>query len=233
MKKINIAIDGYSSTGKSTVAKALAKHLGYIYVDTGAMYRAVTYYAMSHDFISDKKFDKTGLTEALSEITLEFRVISESDQQHIFLNGQDVEHLIRGIEVSSFVSDIASLNTVRTKLVKQQQQMGKSKGVVMDGRDIGTVVFPDAELKLFMTATAQIRAERRYKELKAKDENIQLEDVVKNIELRDHKDTTRADSPLKQAEDAIVIDNSTLNHDQQLNKIIRLAEEKIIENSQR
>lgn len=227
MKKITIAIDGYSSTGKSTVAKQLANHLGYVYVDTGAMYRAVALYAMQEGYISADHFDKKQLIESLSNVELEFKYQEKENKAHIFLNGNDVEEAIRGLSVSDFVSQIATVPEVRQKLVAQQQQMGEKKGVVMDGRDIGTVVFPNAELKIFMTASAQVRAQRRYDELLSKGDNVEYNDVLNNIESRDHIDTTRSDSPLRMADDAIEVDNSSLNPDEQFQIILKLAEDRI------
>lgn len=227
MKKITIAIDGYSSTGKSTVAKQLANHLGYVYVDTGAMYRAVALYAMQEGYISADHFDKKQLIESLSNVELEFKYQEKENKAHIFLNGNDVEEAIRGLSVSDFVSQIATVPEVRQKLVAQQQQMGEKKGVVMDGRDIGTVVFPNAELKIFMTASAQVRAQRRYDELLSKGDNVEYNDVLNNIESRDHIDTTRSDSPLRMADDTIEVDNSSLNPDEQFQIILKLAEDRI------
>ena len=227
MKKITIAIDGYSSTGKSTVAKQLADNLGYVYVDTGAMYRAVTLYAMQEDIISKNHFDKEKLIEALSRIELSFKKENETDKARMFLNGQDVEDEIRGLSVSGFVSPIAAVHEVRVKLVAQQQKMGEEKGVVMDGRDIGTVVFPNAELKIFMNASAEVRSLRRFKELLEKGEDVKFENVLKNIEERDHIDTTRQDSPLRKASDAIELDNSEMNMEDQFHFVLQLAKDRI------
>jgi len=227
MQKITIAIDGYSSTGKSTVAKQLADHLGYVYVDSGAMYRAVTLFAMHNGIISKVHFDTEKLKESLSSIHLKFYKEATWNKAHIFLNGKDVEDKIRNLEVSEFVSPIATIHAVRAKLVAQQQQMGLEKGVVMDGRDIGTVVFPHAELKIFMNASAEERAQRRYKELLERGENIQYSEVLKNIQQRDHIDTTRADSPLMKAEDAIEIDNSEMNLEDQFHTVLQLAKDRI------
>ncbi|HLV93396.1 MAG TPA: (d)CMP kinase [Aequorivita sp.] len=227
MRKITIAIDGYSSTGKSTVAKQLADYLGYVYVDTGAMYRAVALYAMKNGLISKNHFDKEKLIKALPNIELQFKKANESDNARIFLNGVDVEDQIRNLEVSEFVSPIATIHDVRLKLVAQQQKMGEEKGVVMDGRDIGTVVFPKAELKIFMQASPEVRAQRRYNELINKGENVQFKDVLKNIEERDHIDTTREDSPLINAADAIVLDNSETNADDQFHFVLQLAKDRI------
>lgn len=227
IKKITIAIDGYSSTGKSTVAKQLADRLGYVYVDTGAMYRAVTLFAMQKGIISKNHFDKEKLVAALPEIELQFQKINQTDNTRIFLNGIDVEDQIRNLEVSQFVSPIATVHDVRLKLVAQQQKMGAQKGVVMDGRDIGTVVFPNAELKIFMNASAKVRSLRRYNELLEKGENIEFENVLKNIEERDHIDTTREDSPLRKASDAIELDNSEMNLEDQFQFVLQLAKDRI------
>lgn len=223
MKKITIAIDGYSSTGKSTLAKQLAKELEYVYVDTGAMYRAVTYFAMQNDLIKADFFDKTALIEALPNIQLEFQYNANLGFAEMYLNGENVEKPIRTIEVSSFVSKVAEVSEVRSKLVEQQQEMGKNKAIVMDGRDIGTVVFPDAELKIFMTASAETRAHRRFDELQQKGDNVSYEDVLKNVVERDHIDTHREDSPLVIADDAIEIDNSYLNKEEQFAAVLELV----------
>jgi cytidylate kinase len=222
-KKITIAIDGFSSTGKSTLAKQLAKYLGYIYVDTGAMYRAVTLYAMQHDFISDTHFDKKALIETLPKISLQFLFNPDLGYAEIFLNEKNVEAEIRTLEVSNFVSRIAEISEVRAKLVEQQQNMGKNKGIVMDGRDIGTVVFTDAELKLFMTASPETRARRRYEELLQKGQEVTYEEVLKNVQERDYIDTHREDSPLTKADDAIEIDNSHLSIQEQFDKVLGLV----------
>lgn len=227
MKKINIAIDGYSSTGKSTIAKDLASKLGYIYVDTGAMYRAVTLYAMQNKLISKDSFDKKGLINNLNKINLTFKFNADLGFGEMFLNGLNVEKEIRTIAVSNFVSTIAAVPEVRIKLVEQQQEMGTQKGVVMDGRDIGTVVFPNAELKIFMTASSAIRAKRRYDELVSKGDKVSFETVKQNIEHRDLIDTTRADSPLVQAKDAILFDNSTLTKKEQFDKLLTLVKTKL------
>ncbi len=225
--KITIAIDGYSSTGKSTVAKQLADHLGYVYVDSGAMYRAVALFAMREAIISETFFDKERLIQALPSINLQFRKKKEGHKAHIFLNGEDVESEIRNLRVSDFVSLIAAVPEVREKLVAQQHEMGSKKGVVMDGRDIGTVVFPDAELKIFMKASVQERAQRRYKELVGRGETVKFEDVFRNIEERDYIDTTRKDSPLVKASDAVEIDNSQLDMEEQFNLVLQLAKDRI------
>ncbi|WP_304133508.1 (d)CMP kinase [Mesonia mobilis] len=227
MKKIIIAVDGYSSTGKSTVAKQLAKVLGYVYVDTGAMYRAVTLYAMQHDLISRDEFLKEKLIESLPDIQLQFHFNGEKGFAEIYLNGKNVEEKIRTLEVSNYVSQVAAVPEVRKKQVEQQHKFGKEKGIVMDGRDIGTVVFPEAELKLFMTASAETRAQRRYDELKQKGEKVTFDEVLENVKSRDHIDSTRKDSPLLQATDAVVIDNSEMSLDEQFEKILALAKNAI------
>lgn len=226
MRKITIAIDGFSSTGKSTVARQLADWLGYVYVDSGAMYRAVTLYAIRKGFISEERFDRKGLIEKLPQIELEFRKNTEGKVE-MFLNGENVEKQIRTLEVSEFVSPIATVPEVRRKLVKLQHAMGEEKGVVMDGRDIGTVVFPNAELKIFMTASAGIRADRRYRELLERGDKISYEEVLENVTERDTIDTTREDSPLVKADDAIVIDNSETNIEDQFHIILQLAKDRI------
>jgi cytidylate kinase len=225
LKNITIAIDGYSSTGKSTLAKQLAKHLGYVYVDTGAMYRAITYFAMEQGYISSEYFDKDTLINSLSSIQLHFEFNSELGFAEMFLNNENVEKQIRTIEVSNFVSKVAEVSEVRTKLVEQQQEMGKNKGIVMDGRDIGTVVFPDAELKIFMTASPETRAQRRFDELEAKGDNVSYEEVLKNVQERDYIDTHREDSPLVIADDAIEIDNSYLTREEQFNAVLELVDD--------
>lgn len=223
MGKITIAIDGYSSTGKSTVAKQLAKHLGYVYVDSGAMYRAVTFYAMQKGLITETDFNKEALIYQLDKINISFKFNEALGFAEVYLNGNNIEKQIRTLEVSSFVSKIAAVSEVREQLVAQQQQMGKDKGVVMDGRDIGTVVFTDAELKLFMIASAEKRATRRYNELTERGDSVTYEAVLKNVVDRDHIDTTRKDSPLVKADDAIEIDNSNMTKDEQFNKVLQLA----------
>lgn len=225
MKKITIAIDGYSSTGKSTLAKQLAKHLGYVYVDTGAMYRALTLFSMQNGYINADSFDKESLVHGLPFIKLEFHFNADLGFAEMYLNGTNVENEIRTIEVSNFVSRIAEISEVRAKLVEQQQQMGKSKGIVMDGRDIGTVVFPDAELKIFMTSSPSTRAQRRYDELQAKGQNVSYDEVLKNVQERDYIDTHRNDSPLVMAKDAIEIDNSFLNREEQFEAVLDLVDE--------
>jgi cytidylate kinase len=227
IKKITIAIDGYSSTGKSTVAKQLADYLDYIYVDTGAMYRAVTYFAMHHGFISENHFDKEGLINSLDQITIGFEKAQQFETADVLLNGKNIESEIRTLEVSSFVSPIATVPEVRRKLVHQQQLLGQQKGVAMDGRDIGTVVFPNAELKIFMNASAAQRANRRYEELIERGDKVTYQEVYDNVVERDRIDTTREDSPLVMAADAIEIDNSEMNLEDQFHIILQLAKDRI------
>ena len=222
-KKITIAIDGFSSTGKSTLAKQLANKLGYVYVDTGAMYRAVTLFAMQNGYISAEFFDKETLINSLPAIKLQFKFNPELGYGEMYLNDVNVEVEIRKIEVSGFVSIVAEVSEVRSKLVEQQQEMGKDKGIVMDGRDIGTVVFPDAELKIFMTATASTRAQRRYDELTQKGDVVTYEAVLKNVEERDYIDTHREDSPLIIAKNAVEIDNSHLSREEQFDLVLTLV----------
>ena len=211
MKKIVIAIDGYSSCGKSTMAKDLAREVGYIYVDTGAMYRAVTLFAMRNGvFDADDNIDEARLKALLPDVKLTFKLNSETKLPEVCLNGECVERDIRTLEVSQHVSPIAALPFVREKLVEQQQAMGKEKGIVLDGREIGPVVFPDAELKIFVTASAEIRAQRRFKELEAKGMPANFDEILQNVEQRDYIDTHRETSPLRQADDALVLDNSHL-----------------------
>ncbi|MBO3116316.1 (d)CMP kinase [Winogradskyella sp. DF17] len=229
MKKIVIAIDGFSSTGKSTIAKKLAKALNYIYVDTGAMYRAVTYFALNSGCIKDGLLDSKRLINALPKIHIEFKYNELLGFAEVYLNGANIEEQIRTLEVSQYVSPVATLSQVRKKLVQQQQLMGEHKGIVMDGRDIGTVVFPDAELKIFMTASSETRATRRYKELLERGQNLSYEEVLENVTTRDHIDSTRKDSPLIKADGAIEIDNSNLTIEEQLQTILALAKSKINE----
>lgn len=224
-KKITIAIDGFSSTGKSTLAKQLAKHLGYVYVDTGAMYRAVTFFAMQNGYISKDFFDKQTLINSLPYIKLHFQFNADLGFGEMYLNDVNVETEIRTLEVSGFVSLVAEVSEVRAKLVEQQQEMGKVKGIVMDGRDIGTVVFPKAELKVFMTASSQTRAQRRFDELQEKGQTVSFEEVLKNVEDRDYIDTHRDDSPLVKADDAIEIDNSYLTRDEQFNAVLEMVDD--------
>ena len=211
MKKITIAIDGFSSCGKSTMAKDLAKEIGYIYVDTGAMYRSVTLFSLRHNlFNADGTIRERELKEQMKDINISFQLNKTTGRPDTYLNGENVENDIRTMEVSSHVSPIATLAFVREALVAQQQRMGAEKGIVMDGRDIGTVVFPKAELKIFVTASAEVRAQRRYDELKAKGMDADYADILKNVEERDYIDSHRATSPLRKADDAIELDNSNL-----------------------
>ncbi len=223
MQKITIAIDGYSSTGKSTVAKQLAKHLEYIYVDSGAMYRAVTLFAMRHNFISDSHFDVEGLISNLHNIDISFIYNEKLGFAEVYLCNENVENEIRTLEVSNFVSRVSTIPEVRYLMVKQQQKMGKDKGVVMDGRDIGTVVFPYAELKIFMTASPEKRAQRRYDELIKRGEQVTFDAVLKNVHERDYIDSNREDSPLIKADDAIEIDNTDLSLSDQFDNVLNLV----------
>lgn len=224
MKKIIIAIDGFSSTGKSTIAKQLAQHLGYVYVDTGAMYRAVALFAMENGYINKESFDTQTLVNALPDIRLKFVYNDTLRFAEMFLNDENVENQIRTLEVSQYVSRIAEISEVRTKLVEQQQKMGQERGIVMDGRDIGTVVFPDAEVKIFMNSSAETRAQRRFEELTEKGQNVSYEDVLKNVQERDYIDSNREDSPLIIADDAIEIDNSKLDKEQQFKQVMELVQ---------
>lgn len=223
MKKITIAIDGYSSTGKSTIAKKLAKSLSYIYVDSGAMYRGVTYFAMQQGYIKDGVLDAKALLKSLDQIDLQFKFVAGLPDAAMFLNGENIEAPIRTLEVSQQVSPVAAIPEVREKLVALQQAMGVQKGVVMDGRDIGTVVFPEAELKLYLTASADTRAHRRYKELIDKGDKVDFDAVLKNVQERDYIDSHRATSPLKKAEGAIEIDNSDMGLEEQFERILSHA----------
>ena len=209
-KRITVAIDGHSSCGKSTMAKALAKRIGYAYIDTGAMYRAVTLFALQNGLITDDGINEEGLRERMADIMITFQLNEETGRPDTYLNGVCVEKEIRTMEVSKYVSPIATLGFVREAMVDLQRLMGEAKGVIMDGRDIGTVVFPDAELKVFVTASADVRAQRRYDELTAKGEKCSYDEILANVIERDRIDSTRAISPLRQAEDAIVLDNSNL-----------------------
>ena len=215
-QKIVIAIDGFSSCGKSTFAKAIAARLGYIFIDTGAMYRAVTLYALEQGAIAEGKVDEAAVVALLPEVNISFKFNAERGASDIYVNGEYAEGKIRTIEVSNCVSSVSSIREVREKLVAMQQQMGRERGVVMDGRDIGTVVFPDAELKIFMTADAQVRAERRYAELTAKGDSVTMAEILENVISRDKADMERAISPLRQAEDAVVLDNSYMSVEEQM-----------------
>ena len=215
-KRIIIALDGHSSCGKSTFAKAIAARLGYIFIDTGAMYRAVALYAMEHGAIESGIVNEDMVVAMLEDINIDFRFNPERGASDIYVNGDLVEGKIRTIEVSNCVSAVSSIAQVREKLVKMQQTMGERKGVVMDGRDIGTVVFPNAELKIYMTADAKVRAERRYKELTAKGDNVSFDEIYENVVSRDKADMSRAISPLRKADDAIVLDNSAMSVEEQM-----------------
>lgn len=216
MRKITIAIDGYSSCGKSTMAKDLAREIGYIYVDTGAMYRSVTLFAMRNNLFNEDGSIKTDeLKSRMNEINISFKLNGETGRPDTYLNGELVEKEIRSMDVSAMVSKIAALPFVREALVAQQQAMGKEKGIIMDGRDIGTVVFPDAELKIFVTASAEVRAQRRYDELKAKGMPADFDDILKNVKERDYIDSHRETSPLRKADDALELDNSNMTIEEQ------------------
>ena len=234
MKKIIIAIDGYSSTGKSTTAKLVANALQYVYIDTGAMYRAVTYLALQQKFLSfseegkeKQSIDEQGLLIALKQSAISFRYNSQRGTSELYLNGENIEKEIRSMTVATYVSEVAKIPQIRAYLVNLQRQMGDQKGIVMDGRDIGTVVFPEAELKIFMTASEQIRAQRRFEELQQKGEQASYEQVLKNIQERDYQDTHRTESPLQKAHDAIEIDNSNTTVIEVVSQIVQLAQEKI------
>jgi cytidylate kinase len=223
MEKITIAIDGFSSTGKSTLAKQLASALGYVYVDTGAMYRAVTLFALRNEFVGMGRENLDALVKLLPVLRLEFKRNPETGNSDIYLNGENVEGQIRNLDVSRYVSKVAAVEEVRHKLVDQQRKMGKEKGIVMDGRDIGTVVFPDAELKIYMTAAPEIRANRRYKELLDKGEQVTFREVLRNVQDRDYLDTHREFSPLVKADDAIEFDNGDMGLQEQFDRIYSYA----------
>jgi cytidylate kinase len=225
MSKITVAIDGYSSCGKSTLAKALAQKLNYNYIDTGAMYRAVTIYCLRNDIINNSVFDLPKLLFSLNNIEVSFVYNTTTKSSEVFLNGEHVEREIRTMEVANNVSAISSIKEVREKMVILQREMGKHKGVIMDGRDIGSHVFPDAELKLFMTADNDVRTQRRLSELSSKGEYHSFEDVKRNLEKRDHDDTTRKENPLMQAEDAIVLDNTDISKEEQLDFVLKLIDD--------
>lgn len=226
--KIIIAIDGYSSCGKSTVAKELAARLGYNYIDSGAMYRAITLYFLRNNV--DFK-DSTEILNALADIHLSFAFNEASNKSEIQLNDENVEHYIRDMIVAEKVSEVAAIKEVRAFATAQQKKLGKKRGIVMDGRDIGTTVFPDAELKIFMTASPEVRVKRRFQELYASNPNITLEEVKHNLEMRDYIDSNRAESPLRQADDAIVLDNSNMTREEQLEKVIGWVEDRIAANA--
>lgn len=216
MKKIIIAIDGFSSCGKSTMAKALARNIGYLYFDSGAMYRAVALYCMQNGLIEGNEINREALSRRMKEIHITFEADPETMNSITFLNGVNVEREIRSLEVSQYVSQIAALDFVRSEMVEQQREMGKLKGIVMDGRDIGTTVFPEAEMKVFVTASAEVRAQRRYDELVARGDTPDYEDILHNVQHRDHIDQTREVSPLKRADDALLLDNSNLTREEQM-----------------
>lgn len=226
-KKITIAIDGFSSCGKSTLAKALAFELGYVFVDTGAMYRAVTLFCFRQGWITKEAVNQAAIIEGLNQIEIHFERNKETSKLEVFLNKELVEREIRSLEISSLVSKVASIKEVRQKLVIEQQKMGEKGGVVMDGRDIGSVVFPKAELKLFVTASPEVRTDRRFKELIVTEPDISREEIRQNLEERDHLDSTRSESPLIQTEDAVVIDNSDINQQEQLELALELVRERM------
>ena len=225
--RIIIAIDGHSSCGKSTIAKAVAARFGYVFIDSGAMYRAVTLFALCHNLIENGIVKEKELIGLLPEIKIEFRFNSEKQKSDTYLNGENVEDEIRQLPVSQNVSPVATIAEVRAEMVRQQQEMGKNKGIVMDGRDIGTVVFPEAELKLFVTASPEIRAQRRFDELTAKGETVSYDEILQNVQERDHIDSTRETSPLRKAEDALVLDNSHMTREEQMEWVVEKVEEKI------
>lgn len=229
-KKIVIAIDGHSSCGKSTLAKSLARELGYAYIDSGAMYRAVTLFALRNGLINNGKVDEKKLISRMKDIRITFEWDTDTEKNTTFLNGENIENEIRQLEVSNNVSPVSTIAGVRSELVKQQRENGQNKGIVMDGRDIGTVVFPDAELKIFMTASPEIRAQRRFLELKEKGAEVDFDKILQNVEERDTIDSGREVSPLKKADDAIVLDNSHLTRDEQLQWALNKAKELIEEN---
>jgi len=226
--KVNIAIDGFSSCGKSTMAKELAIHYEYIYVDTGAMYRAVAIYAIKNNLISTTSFDKQTLVSKLDSIKIDFEYNKAEFKSDVILNGVNVENEIRTLEVSNLVSEVSQLVEVRTKMVIQQQEIAKNKGVVMDGRDIASVVLPNAEVKIFMTASPEVRAERRYKELIAKGDNVSLKDIIDNVNKRDYLDQNRKESPLIQVDDAIVLDNTNIGVKEQFNRAVEIIDKVIL-----
>lgn len=227
MRKIIVAIDGYSSCGKSTMAKALARYAGYKYVDTGAMYRAVALAAIRQGIITSDSIDEQRLRELVETIRIDFRIVD--GVQHTCLDGEDVESLIRTLEVGNGASRVSTIGFVRRKLVEMQQRMGDDKGIVMDGRDIGTVVFPAAELKVFVTARPEVRAKRRYDELKNKGQEMPYDEVLKDVEDRDYRDTHRAESPLRQADDAILFDNSDMTLDEQFEALKKIFEKRLVD----
>lgn len=225
--KIIVAIDGHSSCGKSTIAKALATRFGYVFIDSGAMYRAVTLFALRNNLISGGEVDREKLISSLPDIRIEFKYNPEKQRSDTYLNGENVEDEIRQLTVSQHVSPVATIAEVRVAMVRLQKELGENKGIVMDGRDIGTVVFPDAELKLFITATAEIRAKRRFDELTAKGETVSFAEILQNVQERDRIDSTREASPLQKADDALVLDNSNMSQEEQLKWVIDRIEERL------
>lgn len=227
MKKIIVAIDGFSSCGKSTMAKTLARETGYIYVDTGAMYRAVSLFCIRNGWMTDSELNTAAIEKHIAEIQLEFRT-NENGKAEMYMNGENIENEIRTLDVANGASKVSTLGAVRRELVRQQQKMGKKKGIVMDGRDIGTVVFPEAELKIFLTASAEVRAQRRWDEMRTKGENVSYEEVLANVIERDFRDQNRDESPLRKAVDAIEIDNTTLQPNEQQEILRQLFERKLL-----
>ncbi|MBP6260340.1 MAG: (d)CMP kinase [Paludibacter sp.] len=227
MKKIIVAIDGFSSCGKSTMAKTLARETGYIYVDTGAMYRAVSLFCIRNGWMTDSELNTAAIEKHIAEIQLEFRT-NENGKAEMYMNGENIENEIRTLDVANGASKVSTLGAVRRELVRQQQKMGEKKGIVMDGRDIGTVVFPEAELKIFLTASAEVRAQRRWDEMRAKGENVSYEEVLANVIERDFRDQNRDESPLRKAVDAIEIDNTTLQPNEQQEILRQLFERKLL-----
>lgn len=227
MKKINIAIDGFSSSGKSTIAKGLAKKTGYIYIDSGAMYRAVSLFAIRNRWMTDSEIDEEALKKNISDIHISFKT-NDQGQQETYLNGENVEKEIRSLEVANGASRVSTLGFVRRELVRQQQEMGKEKGVVMDGRDIGTVVFPDAELKIYVNASPEVRAQRRFDELTAKGEKVTYADVLANVKERDERDSNRTESPLRKADNAVELDNSHMEIAEQLQWALNLFNKVVV-----
>jgi cytidylate kinase len=219
-----IAIDGHSSCGKSSFAKTIAKELGYLYIDSGAMYRAVTLFALRKGFVENGKVDAVALEQALPSLKIDFRFNANTSVYETFLDGENIEKTIRSMEVSENVSEVSTIKAVRTRLVAMQRKLGENKGIVMDGRDIGTTVFPNAEIKIFMTASLEVRAERRYKELETKGMNVSLQDIMENLSQRDYTDQNRTESPLRKAHDALVLDNSNMTPEQQMEWFKKIIE---------
>ncbi len=225
--RIIIAIDGHSGCGKSTIAKELARELSYTYIDTGAMYRAVTLFALRNGLAADKKVDESALIARLGEIEIDFRKNEQTGQNETYLNGENVEEEIRQLPVANHVSPVATIREVRVAMVRLQQKMGEKGGIVMDGRDIGTVVFPNAELKIFVTASAEVRAQRRYDELTAKGQQVDFNEILQNVVERDRIDSSRAASPLRQADDALFLDNSSMSRQEQFDWVLKQAQQRI------